>query len=104
MKKNLLLIDEQDTPVRTSGTEQLLSHYEATTASTSADASASEGFIADLKASQIDDGIDHSNTHDLRSIFIDSQVLKQAQAAWYHVYNRILRVGCRDCGQLRSSS
>jgi hypothetical protein len=87
--------------VRTSATERLLPGREATKESTSADASASEGFIADLKAFQSDD--DRSNTYDLRSIFIDSKVVKQAQVAWYQVFNRILRVGCHGCGDSNSS-
>jgi hypothetical protein len=64
-------------------------------------ASASEGFIADLKVSAAED--DAAHHIDLSSVGIESDVLQQAHSAWFQVHNQALRLGCRGCRDLKAN-
>ena len=81
---------------------QLSTAPDVNTNTASISSSSAEGFIADLQAPGVDE-INNPQVLDLTSVFIDSAILKQAQAAWFQVFNRILRVGCRGCRQLNTS-
>jgi hypothetical protein len=65
------------------------------------DASASQGFVADIQYHTADGNHSLGSSVDLSSVGIESDILKQAHAAWLHVFNRILRVGCRGCKHLK---
>jgi hypothetical protein len=83
---------------------QLLPLQELTQESAQAHASASEGFVADMQADSADAASGLHEAVDLSTVGVASDVLQQAQAAWFQVFNQILGVGCKGCSRLNASS
>jgi hypothetical protein len=72
-----------------------------------ASASASEGFVAELKVTNAGDQEEEAGVRDLADLSHtgrESNVLLQAHRAWFQVHNRILRLGCRGCSNLSSAT
>lgn len=75
--------------------------FDKTPGQDAAAASASEGFVADLKVSSAEEDAGVQSLFDLGSVGSGSEVLQQARAAWFQVHNQVLRLGCRGCRNLR---
>ena len=91
-------------PMQRTSAAQLLPLQELTQELAQAHASASEGFIADMRADSADAARGLHEAVVLSTVGVASDVLQQAQAAWFQVFNQILGVGCRGCNRLNASS
>ncbi len=72
-----------------------------------ASASASEGFVAELRVANAGEQEEEAGLRDLADLSHtvgEWDVMQQAHKAWFQVHNRILRLGCRGCSKLRSKS